>query len=497
MGLAASQGRLLSITARMSDVEFSSQQLQQQKIRLSMSTEELSRQYTNALNQKKMVGTTFTNGTAGSTDLTYNLLTGPDSPLAGDYCLTDANNQVLVTTDMKSKYIAAGGDINKFLASNGVTAGYVPASADYKPAVPASADYKPAVPASADYKPAVPASADYKPAVPASADYKPASADYKAAVPATDCPVGVSGSTLASLKSLWGDGSKFSISSFSNSYTSNSEQLSRYALVFGSDGKSGIYGILKQSSADIQAKLADASLDEATKTRLNAEKASFDKQIGIMDNSGWNATGAFLAAGGYMANRLINGYDNNSQTVTNPDNVSSLVKNIISTYTSQAGSPQIGNPQVGTPGTPQVGTPAQGTPGVAAVGNSTYYTNMFNRMTQGYTTIDPANQKSVAWLDSQLKNGGVFLEKFDATSQKFVDTDTTSSSEISEQADNSNTAVVEAKYDADMQAIQTKDKRLDMNIKQLDTEHSALQTEVDSVKKVIEKNIESSFKSFG
>jgi hypothetical protein len=36
-----------------------------------------------------------------------------------------------------------------------------------------------------------------------------------------------------------------------------------------------------------------------------------------------------------------------------------------------------------------------------------------------------------------------------------------------------------------------------LRLKQLDTEQSAISTELDAVKKVIEKNTESSFKTFG
>lgn len=45
--------------------------------------------------------------------------------------------------------------------------------------------------------------------------------------------------------------------------------------------------------------------------------------------------------------------------------------------------------------------------------------------------------------------------------------------------------------------IQTQDKNLELRLKQLDTEEKAISTEIDSVSKVIEKNTESSFKTFG
>ena len=61
-----------------------------------------------------------------------------------------------------------------------------------------------------------------------------------------------------------------------------------------------------------------------------------------------------------------------------------------------------------------------------------------------------------------------------------------------------------AKYDQSIQEVNTKieiiqaeDKNLELRLKQLDTEQDAIQTEMDAVQKVIEKNTESTFKTFG
>ena len=61
-----------------------------------------------------------------------------------------------------------------------------------------------------------------------------------------------------------------------------------------------------------------------------------------------------------------------------------------------------------------------------------------------------------------------------------------------------------AKYDqaiqetnAKIEIIQAEDKNLELRLKQLDTEQDAIQTEMDAVQKVIEKNTESTFKTFG
>lgn len=48
-----------------------------------------------------------------------------------------------------------------------------------------------------------------------------------------------------------------------------------------------------------------------------------------------------------------------------------------------------------------------------------------------------------------------------------------------------------------IEIIQSEDKNLELRLKQLDTEQDAISTEIDAVQKVIEKNVESSFKTFG
>jgi len=50
---------------------------------------------------------------------------------------------------------------------------------------------------------------------------------------------------------------------------------------------------------------------------------------------------------------------------------------------------------------------------------------------------------------------------------------------------------------AETSQIQSKDKALELKLKQLDSEHSAIQTELEAVKNVITKNIEGTFKTFG
>ena len=69
-------------------------------------------------------------------------------------------------------------------------------------------------------------------------------------------------------------------------------------------------------------------------------------------------------------------------------------------------------------------------------------------------------------------------------------------SDITEVTDNAAIAKAEAEYNKAMKNIEAKDKRLDIELKNIDTEHNALQTEYEQIKNVISKNIERSFKIY-
>lgn len=72
----------------------------------------------------------------------------------------------------------------------------------------------------------------------------------------------------------------------------------------------------------------------------------------------------------------------------------------------------------------------------------------------------------------------------------------TEASDIISVDDEKAIAIAEAKYKKEITEIENKDKKYDQDLKKLDTEHSALQTEYESIKEVISKNTERSFKAF-
>ena len=103
MGLSASQARLLSITARLSDNELHSQQIANSKVRLADQTQAASREYIDALNTTKLMYTTYdAKGNATQVNLTPSVMYDY-SELKNQYGISNTSGQLLVSgTDAKN-----------------------------------------------------------------------------------------------------------------------------------------------------------------------------------------------------------------------------------------------------------------------------------------------------------------------------------------------------------------------------------------------------------
>ncbi len=103
MGMSASQARLLSITSRISDIEYKSQQISNVKIRLADESEKVANAYTKALNKQKITMTSYnTSGQAVKQDVTISSLSKPDSK----YILKNSKNQTVVSSGVYNMYKA-------------------------------------------------------------------------------------------------------------------------------------------------------------------------------------------------------------------------------------------------------------------------------------------------------------------------------------------------------------------------------------------------------
>ena len=100
------------------------------------------------------------------------------------------------------------------------------------------------------------------------------------------------------------------------------------------------------------------------------------------------------------------------------------------------------------------------------------------------------------YFENNLKTGNWSIQSYDEQGN-LVDMPLEGSSFIYQGIDSGDYAVANAEYERKVESLERIDKRFDTQIQQLSTEQQAIETEMDSVKKVIDKNIEETFKTFG
>lgn len=391
MGMAASQARLLSLTARMTDNENSGQDISYAKIRLSQQTEQANNDYLEALDATKLtVLTGFDGTTEVYTDISYALMTGYNTVACGlQYIVTDTDGKILVTEKQAKAYEAGNGDLNKFLAA----LGYSQADIDVNDAGAASDEDK--------------ALAKQK--------IHEAWDQY-----------------LTSVDLHYGDdehGLDFGYNSFS---TDAYDGYATYTLTDLNTGAQETKALNYEGTTREQRELYDyaVSLTEAY----------------------------------YGTSNSITG----KKTSADPDNAS-YVQYLTNIFQKMASSGFYTDDEAMT----------------------SYLDNT------GLKTTDPEYKSNKdKWFENELRAGNLLLEYYSTTERKFVSTSIDSDSAIQEVEDEREIARIEREYQNKLSDLESKDNRYDLELRKLDTEHSALQTEYDSVKNVIDKNVEKSFSIF-
>jgi len=143
-----------------------------------------------------------------------------------------------------------------------------------------------------------------------------------------------------------------------------------------------------------------------------------------------------------------------------------------------------------------------------------YYVSLFNQIQTagGCVSIDEFNNgdsysnaaNDSEWLKAMIESGRFTIAQvvtdsktkktsFDMTSPS---SDTVISYTATTEIDKTALAKAEAEYEHNMASINKKDERFDLELSKLEAERTALTTEYDSVKKVIEDNIDRTFGIF-
>jgi len=98
-------------------------------------------------------------------------------------------------------------------------------------------------------------------------------------------------------------------------------------------------------------------------------------------------------------------------------------------------------------------------------------------------------------LQIEVPNADAYPVRYDADNDPLNDSDDDGLSNEYEQA-LINYSTTYNTVDAEIEKLHLQDRALETRLKAVDSEHQEIQTEIDAVKKVIDKNIEGTFKTF-
>jgi len=124
---------------------------------------------------------------------------------------------------------------------------------------------------------------------------------------------------------------------------------------------------------------------------------------------------------------------------------------------------------------------------------------------RGYCAISRQNATDRVWLEESLNSGDAQIFKLtreqiefgvDNKFNIFAQTGLAVDTELQEVEDTERIKKATVKYENAIKDIDGKETKLDMQLARIDTLHNALKTEFDSVKQIVSKNIDRSFKTF-
>ena len=437
--MAASQARLLSITARLTNNENSGQSISYSKQRLADQTQQITNEYNEALNTTKLTVLTGFNGSdATYTDISYETMTGKQMAAnTKQYVVTDTKGRILVTEDIANAYKQSAGNYNQFLAKLGYSQSdmQVQNVASTKESEKADAVQK-IHDAWDKYFASVGIECDDD-------DHKGFLEQYKWTNVIDTNDKGEFLDQKGNVISSDEVASK-GYSSVGSGYVSRA--------VIGKDGT---------ATGEYQAINYEGTSDES--------KQLYDYAMAITE--AFMRTDESIAPDQKSKNQAYAIRDYKSAIFSDNKAELNYYKNI---YDKMQSSGYFTYTNI---------------PAKANADSEHYKYASVGTGTAGNVQKSPLKDNTV--FEAALRDGSLRLEYYSTTSKEFKTTTISEDNCIQEVADERAIARAESKYNQDMQDLENQDKKLDLELKKLDTEHSALQTEYD------DKNVENSFKTFG
>ena len=130
--------------------------------------------------------------------------------------------------------------------------------------------------------------------------------------------------------------------------------------------------------------------------------------------------------------------------------------------------------------------------------NYQYFVNLFHAINEACgCEIVPDNIMYSTKYSTNIINGGfAYLKMYDNKTGKWVETSVSTNTSLREVADETGLRKAEAKYEADMNRIDRKDRKYDYDLAALGNERNAIKQEMDTLKTVAKDNVERTFKLF-
>ena len=127
-----------------------------------------------------------------------------------------------------------------------------------------------------------------------------------------------------------------------------------------------------------------------------------------------------------------------------------------------------------------------------------YYEQIFSAIQSagGCKEISTENAKSGSWVNNMVKNAQVVLATFDNNKNELDSITASSNVGLREISNDKEITKADSKYEADMEAINSKETKYNTQLNQLESERNAIKTEIESLKQIREDNISSTFKLF-
>ncbi len=531
MGLAASQARLLSLTARQHTVERRAQYLQAQKLRLANDSDRVYEKYINALDATKLETRTYdANGKVHWIEGSYNNLMRYDAEnkAAGNiYYVQDINDgKLYMPTKICDVYERSGNDLFAFLDNLGIkytkdvhTDEYIAAEKVVNADIDRGWNVMPYTNEFTEEYNYMKSRVEYPDKTNlynaanalfsiSAYSQNSVSGAYLPANPASFTELKTNINTLKGTSYYTGDVATILdfISSFNiNEIFANPENVETLTAISLPDKELYInYDKSKEEEKTVESE--KDVIDDATKLKMLLNGGQYELNGGtakdIYQSSVTNAVSNFegclnigdalqvigndikksetekasqAAQADLDAFLAGEGYD--QETVeTNLKNYQTYCNDVI-TFNSQSKEThtEYKDPDLGQ-----------------------YYERMFNAIQSagGCKEINDANAKSSSWVSSMVKNAQVVLATFDTTANEIDIITASSNPGIREVSNDQEIMEADSEYEADLAAIDSKDKKYSTELNQLEEERSAIQTEIDSLKQIAKDNIAATFKLF-